>query len=78
MVVIMMGRKRTNAGLENGVARRGFFFPALTMQGEVDHHDRILLDDADQHDHATKSVKAERHAEQIERDQRPHRRRRQA
>ncbi len=78
MVVIMMGRKRTSAASIDGVFGRDLVRAALAMQREVDHHDGVLLDDADQHDHADKGVEAERHAEQHQGDQRAHRRRRQA
>ena len=50
-VVIMIGRKRKQAGLVDRLARALALQP-LGLQGEVDHHDRVLLDDADQQDHA--------------------------
>ena len=50
----------------------------VPLQREVDHHDGVLLDDADQHDHADKGVERQRQADQIQRQQRAHRRRRQA
>ena len=46
------------AGFENGVARRQSLL-ALYVQGEVDHDDRVLLDDTDQQDHADQSDQAE-------------------
>jgi hypothetical protein len=54
MVVIMIGRKRIRQALKDGVEGRDFFV-ALPVEGEVDHHDRVLLDDADQHDDPTKA-----------------------
>ena len=50
-VVIMIGRKRKQAGLVDRLARALALDP-LGLQGEVDHHDRVLLDDADQQDDA--------------------------
>jgi len=34
-------------------------FSALGLQGEVDHHNRILLDDPDQHDDADKGIEVQ-------------------
>src|SRR3989442_797384 len=50
---------------------------ALGLDREVDHHDRVLLHDADQHDHADEAVDVQLHAEEPERQQRPRARRRQ-
>ena len=65
MVVIMMGRKRTMRGFEDRLVRLDMPL-ALAVQREVDHHDRILLHDADQHDHADKGIEAERDVEQLQ------------
>jgi len=46
-VVIMIGRKRTLAA--RTIASFG-------VEREVDHHDRVLLDDADQHDDPHEAV----------------------
>ena len=43
---------------------------ALGFEREVDLHDRVLLDDADQHDHADERVDVQIHPEQDQRDQR--------
>jgi hypothetical protein len=50
-VVIRMGRKRSRQAWK--MASRGAR-PAVAfgVEGEVDHHDRVLLDDADQQDDA--------------------------
>ena len=50
MVVIMIGRKRSSAPGE--WHRRGEMDVALGRDGEIDHHDAVLLDDADQQDDA--------------------------
>ncbi len=47
----MIGRKRKQAGLMDRLARALALDP-LGLEGEVDHHDRVLLDDADQQDDA--------------------------
>ena len=49
-VVIMIGRKRSTAGLSDRSFCRQADAP--TLEREVDHHDRVLLHDADQHDDA--------------------------
>ena len=64
-------------GFENGLLR-GDIFRALPVEGEVDHHDGVFLDDADQHDDANKGVEAQIDLEHVKRDQRAERRRRQA
>jgi hypothetical protein len=46
MVVIRIGRNRSVAAWK--IASSGFSFLALGVQSEVDHHDRVLLHDADQ------------------------------
>ena len=63
MVVIMMGRKRMQRRFENRLLGRHARLAALLVQGEVDHHDRVLLDDADQHDHADKGIERQRQAD---------------
>ena len=45
------GAEAQEAGFVNGVERRGFLF-ALELDGEIDHEDGVLLDDADQEDDA--------------------------
>jgi hypothetical protein len=45
------GPKAQQAGLEDRIARAQALF-ALGVQRKVDHHDRVLLDDADQQDDA--------------------------
>ena len=51
---------------------------ALRRQGDVDHHDRVLLHDADQHQQADDRDEAQVHAEQPQRQQRADDGRRQA
>ena len=51
IVVIMIGRKRSRHAWKIALARRHAFV-ALGVEREVDHHDRVLLDDADQQDDA--------------------------
>ena len=77
MVVIMMGRKRMTEASKIAAARR-HAVAALPLQGEVDHHDGVLLDDAHQHDDAHEGVEGQRQARQFEGDQRAHARRGQA
>ena len=51
MVVIMIGRKRSRQAWK--IASFGAeVAAALGLEGEVDHHDRVLLHDADQQDDA--------------------------
>ena len=69
MVVIMMGRKRMRAKLSENVLGRHARLAALFVKGEVDHHDRVFLHDADKHDHADKGIDGERQADQIKRGQ---------
>ena len=48
---------------------------ALPLQGEVDHHDGVLLDDADQHDDADEGIEAQVHPEHQQGEQGPQPRR---
>src|SRR3970282_838689 len=66
-VVIMMGRKRMRQASWIRSARAA---PSLRLDVEVDHHDGILLDDADQHDDADKAVHVKLLAEHPQREQR--------
>ena len=69
MVVIMMGRNRTLAA--SRIASRALLSVVpLGLDGEVDHHDRVLLHDADQHDDADEGVDAEVQLEDHQREQR--------
>jgi hypothetical protein len=43
---------------------------ALRLEREVDHHDRVLLDDADQHDDSDECIQVELAAEQQQCEQR--------
>ncbi len=67
MVVIRIGRKRKQAGLADRLMGRQIAL-ALGGDGEVDHHDAVLLDDADQQDDADqrdhRQVVMERHQDQ--------------
>ena len=56
------------AGLEDRVAR-AHACGALGVEREVDHHDRVLLDDADQQDDADQRDDAELGPEQQQREQ---------
>jgi hypothetical protein len=49
--VVPVLRQAQQARLDDGVGRRRASF-ALCLEREVDHHDRVLLDDADQQDDA--------------------------
>jgi len=61
------------------VNRFGGGFPLpLRVNGEVNHHDGVFLDDADEHNEAHKAVDVQIQAEQNQRDQRAEARRRQA
>ena len=53
-------------------------FAALRLEGEVDHHDAVLLDEADEHDDADERVEVQVHVENQQRQQRAERRRRAA
>ena len=56
IVVIMIGRKRISRRLDDRL--RAARMPSLrcALEREVDHHDRVLLHDADQHDDADERV----------------------
>mgnify|MGYP003347012436 CR=1 FL=1 len=71
------GPETQHAGLADG-QRRGHAVVALLLQREVDHHDRVLLHDADQHHDADGGDDGQLHAEELQRDQRAHRGGRQA
>ncbi len=58
--------------------RRAPALLALEHQGDVDHHDGVLLHDADQHQHADDRDHREVHPEELQCPERPDRRRRQA
>ena len=68
----MIGRKRTLAAFDDRLGRRLVLLP-LRLEREVDHHDGVLLHDADEHDHADEAVDVEIEAEEHERDQRAER-----
>jgi hypothetical protein len=70
MVVIMIGGSA--AGRPGGSPPAAFPFLALRLQGEIDHHDGVLLDDADQEDDADEGDDAEVVAEEQQHQQRPH------
>ena len=57
------GPKADQGGLKDRLFRACRRVLALALESEIDHHDGVLLDDADQHDHANKSVKRDRHSE---------------
>ena len=50
--------------------RRAFAMVALRIDGEVDHHDRVLLHDADEHDEADKTVDVQVEPKNHQRQQR--------
>ncbi len=52
------GAEAEDARFEDGVAR-GFVVGALGLEGEVDHHDGVFLDDADEQDDADEADDAE-------------------
>ena len=73
----MIGRKRRRQA--SRIASKGARpRAALSLEREVDHHDRVLLDDADQHQDADHRDDAEVEAEQPQRAERADRGRRQA
>ena len=76
MVVIMMGRKRSRLASINRIGRVQAALP-LSFQGEVDHHDAVLLHNADQQDDADNRHHAQILVKQNEREQRAHAGRRQ-
>ena len=49
---------------------RRLAFAALRLEGEVNHHDAVLLHQADEHDDADEGVQAQVHAEDQQRQQR--------
>ena len=51
MVVIMIGTEAEQGSLMDGLHRR-FAFVTLGIQGEVDHHDCVLLYDAEKQNDA--------------------------
>ncbi len=58
MVVIMIGRKRSRHA--SRIAALSALTPrARAANGEIDHHDAVLLDDADQQDDADHADDAE-------------------
>ncbi len=63
------GAEAKLAGFENGVGRV-FATVAFGVEREVDHHDAVLLHDADQQDDADQGYDAEVLAEQDQREQR--------
>ena len=74
-MVIMIGRKRRLQAWR--IASAGpLALVALGMDREVDHHDRVLLHQADQEEHPDQRDHAELGAERTEREERAHARRR--
>ena len=69
IVVIMIGPEAQQAGLVDGFARR-LALLALGFQREVDHHDGVLLHDADEQDDADQGDDAEIGAAEQQRQQR--------
>ena len=57
MVVIMMGRKRCRQ--PSKIASSAGLPVAARHDREIDHHDRVLLHDADQQDDADKRVEVQ-------------------
>ena len=47
IVVIMIRRKRNTAACKDFRLLGGFMFDPQALQREIDHHDRVLFDDAD-------------------------------
>ena len=77
IVVIMIGRKRSRQ--PSWIASKGVFAViALRDDGEVNHHDRVFLHDADEHDEADEAVDVQVNPENHQRQQRAESRRRQA
>ena len=54
MVVIMIGRKRSTHALIDRFSG-AICFRAFNVQGEIDHHDRVLFHDADKQDNPDQS-----------------------
>ena len=75
-VVIRIGRKRSRRGAVDRRLRVEALV-ALGLEREVDHHDRVLLDDAEQQHDADERDDAEVDVQHEQRDQRAQRRRRQ-
>ena len=77
IVVIMIGRNRTRQA--SYIASAGDL-PSLALRfdREVDHHDAVLLHEADQHDDADEGVEVEVDVEDQQRDERAETRRRQS
>ncbi len=68
-VVIMIGRKRSRQA--SSIASCGLLpLVRSACEREVDHHDRVLLDDADQQDDADHRDDAQLVVEQHQREQR--------
>ena len=68
MVVIMIGRNRSQCSFVDrllSALARG----ALPVEGQVNHHDGVLLDDAHQHDDADESVKTQVYMKQKQGEQ---------
>ena len=76
MVVIMIGPEAQQRGLIDGVGGV-LALLALGFQGEIDHHDAVLLHDADQQDDADDGDDVQIQMEQHQRQQRAHAGRRQ-
>jgi hypothetical protein len=66
----MMGRKRKQAGLVDCLLGRQIP-SALGLERKIDHHDGVLLHDADQQDHADQCHDAEISVEQRQGEHRP-------
>ena len=73
-MVIRIGRKRASAGLEDRLVGRQSA-PALGVEREVDQHDAVLLDDADQQDDADEGDHRELAVGDLQRQQRAEARR---
>ena len=72
IVVIMIGRKRMCAACTIDSRRRPMLGP-FDLEREVDHHDRVLLHDADEKNDADEREHAELHVEDVQREQRAER-----
>jgi len=68
MVVIRIGRKRSRQAWKIAACRLQPF-GAFDLEGDVDHHDGVLLHDSDQQQHADHGDDAELDAEHLERQQ---------
>ena len=58
--------------------RRGFVSGAFALDGKINHHDRVLLHDSDQHDDADETVEVQAEMKNLQREQRAESRRRQS